>query len=162
MYKNSLKITSSSLLIALCVSACAPNEAGKVNKTHVGTAGGAVAGALLGSQIGGGSGRMVAVALGALAGGALGHSIGSQLDKADVDAMNKTQYRALEYAKTGQQVSWNNPDSGVHGYVIPTKTYSTHGQNCREYTQTVVIGGKTQQGFGKACRRDDGSWEIVK
>ena len=31
---------------------------------------------------------------------------------------------------------------------------------CREYTQTVAIGGVTQQGHGTACLQADGSWKI--
>lgn len=33
---------------------------------------------------------------------------------------------------------------------------------CREFTQTVTIGGKMQQGYGTACLQPDGSWEIQK
>lgn len=32
---------------------------------------------------------------------------------------------------------------------------------CREFTQTVYIGGKPQQGYGTACMASDGSWDIV-
>jgi hypothetical protein len=31
---------------------------------------------------------------------------------------------------------------------------------CREFTQTVTIGNKTQQGWGTACLQPDGSWQI--
>ena len=33
---------------------------------------------------------------------------------------------------------------------------------CREYTKTIRIGGKIEVGYGEACRRDGGVWEIVK
>lgn len=32
---------------------------------------------------------------------------------------------------------------------------------CREYTKTVSVGGGTEQAYGTACLRPDGSWEIV-
>jgi hypothetical protein len=32
---------------------------------------------------------------------------------------------------------------------------------CREYTKNVYIGGRTEQAYGTACYRPDGSWEIV-
>ena len=32
---------------------------------------------------------------------------------------------------------------------------------CREYQQTLRIGDKEQPGYGFACRRPDGSWQIV-
>ncbi|WHQ46434.1 MAG: RT0821/Lpp0805 family surface protein [Candidatus Midichloria sp.] len=164
MYKFSLETISIPLILSLAVVACVPsiNQAGKINKTHADTVNGAIVGGLLGSHIGGGTGNVAATTTGALAGGIMGHSIGDQLDHADIEAINRTQQKALEYAKTGQQVSWKNPDTGASGYVVPTKTYVMHGQNCREYTQTVKIGGKTQEAFGHACRREDGAWEIIQ
>ena len=33
---------------------------------------------------------------------------------------------------------------------------------CREYTKTIYIGGKAVEGYGTACRQQDGSWEISK
>lgn len=32
---------------------------------------------------------------------------------------------------------------------------------CREYTQSFTVGGKTQNGYGTACREPDGSWKII-
>ena len=32
---------------------------------------------------------------------------------------------------------------------------------CREYTQTIIVGGVPQYGYGQACFKPDGSWEIV-
>jgi surface antigen len=34
-------------------------------------------------------------------------------------------------------------------------------QNCREFTQTVIIGGQPQRGVGRACQQPDGSWRIA-
>jgi surface antigen len=38
---------------------------------------------------------------------------------------------------------------------------SESGKYCREFQQTVTIGGKTEQAYGTACRQPDGSWQIV-
>ena len=32
---------------------------------------------------------------------------------------------------------------------------------CREYTIDAIIGGKTEQIYGTACRQSDGSWKTV-
>jgi len=32
---------------------------------------------------------------------------------------------------------------------------------CREFTQTVTVGGRLQSGYGTACMQPDGSWQIV-
>ncbi|HLO78980.1 MAG TPA: RT0821/Lpp0805 family surface protein, partial [Magnetospirillum sp.] len=56
---------------------------------------------------------------------------------------------------------WNNPDSGHYGTVTPTRTYeAAPGQYCREYQQTINVGGQEQRSFGTACRQSDGSWRV--
>jgi hypothetical protein len=32
---------------------------------------------------------------------------------------------------------------------------------CREYQQTVIIGGVQQQAYGVSCQQADGSWKLV-
>jgi surface antigen len=75
--------------------------------------------------------------------------------------MVKAEQRAYD-APIGQTITWNNPDSGNHGTVTPTRDgTAANGQYCREYQQTVVIDGKSQSAYGTACRQPDGSWKIV-
>ena len=151
------------ICMSVLSSACAPNEAGQTNKTAIGTVGGAAAGALLGSTIGKGSGKILGIAAGAVLGGIAGNAIGASLDRNDLIYKNQAEMMALENNKVGVSSAWRNPDSGNSGYIVPTRTYIAEGgRNCREYTQTIKVGGKTQEGFGKACRRNDGSWEIVQ
>jgi surface antigen len=143
----------------LALSACAQNQG---QKQTGGTLIGAGLGALAGSQIGGGRGQLAAVAIGALAGAFLGGEVGKSLDRADELAMERTSQQALESNRTGQASGWKNPDSGHSGTVTPTETYQTaSGNHCREYQQTVTIGGKTERAHGRACREPDGTWKIV-
>jgi surface antigen len=122
---------------------------------------GAGLGALAGSQIGHGKGQLAAVAIGTLAGAFLGSEVGKSLDRADRLAMQQTTQRALETGQTGYVSTWRNPDSGHMGTVTPTRTYAApSGMPCREYTQTVNIGGQQETAYGKACRQPDGSWQI--
>lgn len=59
--------------------------------------------------------------------------------------------------------TWRNPDSGHSGTFTPTRTYrEPEGRYGREYTQTVLIGGEEHKAYGRACRRPDGTWQIVK
>lgn len=131
-------------------------------KQTIGGLGGAVLGGLLGSQVGGGSGRLVAVGAGAVLGGLLGSSIGKSLDDTDKLMMERTTQASLEHVQTGQTSTWSNPDSGHAGTITPTKTYQEPGgQYCREYQQTVTVGNEQQEAYGTACRQPDGSWKIV-
>ncbi|MBY0354365.1 MAG: glycine zipper 2TM domain-containing protein [Rickettsiales bacterium] len=134
-----------------------------VNKQQIGTLAGAAGGALLGSQIGGGRGQLAAVAIGTLLGAGIGSEIGTSLDKADIAYANQTMQRALESSQPGQTLPWSNPQSGVNGSVTPSNYYQTAGgQYCREYTHTINIGGRTEEGVGRACRQPDGSWGLVQ
>jgi triosephosphate isomerase len=35
------------------------------------------------------------------------------------------------------------------------------GRYCREFQQTVTIGGRTEQAYGTACMQPDGAWEVI-
>jgi surface antigen len=132
-------------------------------KEGAGTLIGGLGGALIGSQFGGGSGRLVGVAIGTVAGALIGQEIGRSLDRADRLAMENTANQALEYNRSEQTSSWRNPDTGNSGTVTPVRTYrEPSGRYCREYTQTVMIGGEEHKAYGTACRKPDGQWQIVK
>jgi hypothetical protein len=38
---------------------------------------------------------------------------------------------------------------------------SAAGQYCREFQQSIDIGGRNQPAYGTACQQPDGSWTIV-
>lgn len=63
---------------------------------------------------------------------------------------------------TGTYSTWENPDTGHAGSFTPTRTYQRPtGQYCREYQQTIRVGGEVQESYGTACREPDGTWRIV-
>jgi surface antigen len=136
-----------------------PGEFG-ANKTTAGTLLGAGLGAFAGSKVGSGSGKLAATAIGGLLGAVAGHSIGSSLDQADLMYANRAGQQAFEYGRSNVPVEWRNPDTGHAGTVTPVRTYETEGRYCREYQQTIVVGGQTEQAYGTACRQPDGSWQI--
>jgi surface antigen len=153
---------SAALFIAggLAVSLAACEGAGQ--KQVGGAVLGGAAGGLLGSTIGGGSGRLAATAAGTLLGALAGSEVGKSLDRVDQMYAARTTQSALETKPSGASTTWANPDSGHSGTVTPVRTYQTpQGQYCREFQQTVTIGGKTESAYGTACRQPDGSWKIV-
>lgn len=152
-----------SALVAL--SGCETNEYGEYGlggmgpKQTAGTLIGAGLGGLVGSQIGSGSGQLAAVAVGTLAGAFLGSEIGKSLDRQDREYAYRAQYSAVQY---GRPYNWHNPQSGNYGHVQPGPLYTApYGQQCREYTHTVYIGGEPKQAYGTACLQPDGSWRIT-
>ncbi len=143
---------------ALILAAC--EDAGQ--KETAGTVIGGVAGAVLGSQVGSGSGRLVATAIGTLAGAMIGSEIGKSLDRADQLAMAQAEQKA-HTAPVGEKIVWNNPDSGNSGSVTPIRDGRNTQSNayCREYQTTVVIDGREQSAYGTACQQPDGSWKVI-
>jgi surface antigen len=142
----------SSLSLSVLLASCT-----QMNNEGAGTVTGGVLGGLIGSQFGGGSGKVAAAAGGALLGSYLGGNIGRTMDRLDRLEME----RALETAPTGREIIWQNPDTGNRYTVKPTRTYYANKQPCREYITKAVIGGRTQQIYGKACRQADGAWRVV-
>ncbi|MBT5074966.1 MAG: hypothetical protein HOJ34_12910 [Kordiimonadaceae bacterium] len=128
-------------------------------KEESGTLLGAIGGALIGDALGGGD---VGVAVGALAGAYAGRSVGRQLDEADQAKMYQATQGSLETGVSGNASTWYNPDSGNSGTVTPQPAYdNTEGQYCREYQQTVTIGGAVETAYGTACRMPDSTWKII-
>ena len=132
---------------------------GRCNRELLGSLLGAAAGGLAGSQIGDGQGQLAAVAGGTLLGFLIGGTIGRNMDEVDQNCVGQV----LEHAGDGQQIAWNNPQTGAQYQVVPTRTVQgSDGRYCREYTATSVVSGRNQQTYGRACRQPDGSWQIVQ
>ena len=166
MRKNLL--TASVISLTLLAACAQPGDAnrgvmsgGGVTKSDIGTLAGAGLGAWGGSNIGKGKGNIAAIAVGTLLGAGLGHEVGGSLDRADMAYYNQTSQRALETGRVGTTTTWQNPDSGNSGTITPTRTFQNGNQYCREYTQTINVGGKAQSGYGTACRQPDGSWQVA-
>ncbi|MEE8189211.1 MAG: RT0821/Lpp0805 family surface protein [Kiloniellales bacterium] len=153
-----VKTVLAAMALVFLTAACQDGRYG--TKQTVGALGGAAAGGLLGAQIGHGKGQLAATAAGVLIGALIGSEIGRSMD--EVDRMKAEQaYSQATTAPVGQTITWNNPNTGNYGTVTPTRegTRAT-GEYCREFQQTVVVGGQEQDAFGIACRKPDGSWEI--
>lgn len=145
------------LVCAAMLSACE----GAGNKQIGGTVVGGALGGLLGSKIGSGRGQLVGVGLGALLGAFLGSETGKSLDKADEAYARQTAQHAFETTPAGTRTQWHNPDTGNTGTITPTKTYENpDGSYCREFQQTITVGGKSESAYGTACRQPDGSWKM--
>ena len=155
MNKRITKIGALLLVVPfLALAGCRTTDFGE--KTGIGAALGAAGGGLIGAAAGGGpTGIVAGVLLGGLAGGAVGNA----LEQEDRRIAQKNSQLALERMRQGETSTWKNPDSGNSGSITPTRTYQkANGAFCREYQQTVTVGGKEERAFGTACRQPDGQW----
>jgi surface antigen len=146
------------LLVPALLAACGPDGP---NKADTGMVVGAVAGGILGNQIGKGGGNIAATAIGAVVGGIVGSEIGRSLDKQDRMLAQEAEFDALERGQSGSVRKWRNPDNGRYGEVIPSKPYKRNALDCRDYTHKIYINGKPQAMKGTACRNPDGTWSNV-
>src|ERR1700730_1471574 len=144
------------LSVAACTADSGPKEVG-------GTAGGAVAGGVIGNAIGGSAGnRLAGTVIGAAVGGLIGNRIGASLDDEDRRRAYAAQMQALAARPAGAPVAWRNPDDGRYGNVVPGPAYQANGATCRQYTETVFIDGSPQTARGTACRNPDGTWTAIE
>ncbi len=127
-----------------------------------GTVIGATVGGVVGDQFGDGSGNKVATAVGAMVGAYVGQRLGAQLDETSRLRANAAAQRALS---TGEEIYWENPNNAggaASGSFIPKRSGVTaSGRECREYTTTIIVGGREEQGYGTACLSPSGDWEVV-
>jgi surface antigen len=146
-------------VMLVMLSGCT-NEAGKLNKKNVGIGAGALGGALLGSTLGKGEGKILAMVAGAAIGGIAGGSIGSYMDKADLEEMKRAEQKALEDVNDGSSLPWKGENSSGTVTILKTDRSADRSTYCREYQSNVTIGGEVKKAYGTACRKPDGSWEI--
>ncbi len=162
--KNSIKRISALVAVAFTITACGTNPAtgaGTFNRSDASTVIGGVVGAIAGGQFGDGRGKVIA----SIGGGLLGAYIGNRVEN-HLTEHDKLKYRVAELeankAPIGETVEWYNPESGNQGTITPVREGETaSGRYCREYQQTITIGGKLEEAYGQACQQPDGSWEII-
>jgi surface antigen len=66
--------------------------------------------------------------------------------------------RALS-APIGENIVWN--DARAAGSVQVTRDGYAGDKYCREFQQTITVGGESQAAWGIACQEPDGSWKLV-
>ena len=126
---------------------------------------GGVAGAVLGNQFGSGDGRVAMTAIGAVIGATVGAQIAESLDAASQQQANVATQQALNTAPVGGTVTWDNPANTTgpaSGSTVITRAgVNDAGRTCREFRQTITVGGQQETGVGVACLAGDGNWDLM-
>lgn len=81
-----------------------------------------------------------------------------------VDEQAQREHEAAQMKATtavvGEKIVWET--EAASGYVVTTKEgINNNGLTCREYQQTITVGGKNEEAYGTACLQADGSWKIA-
>ncbi len=155
-----MKLLTAAIATSLLLGACAEN--GQFDSQTLGPVMGGLAGGFLGSQFGEGSGKTAMAIAGALAGAWAGSKIAQGMTAQDRGYYDRAASQAAS-APVGKTVTWYSPESGAQGTITPTRDgRADSGEYCREYQQTITVGGKTQKAYGTACRQPDGSWKVIQ
>lgn len=92
---------------------------------------------------------------------ALTETMAKVLDDRDRVFVAAAQFEALEHGPAGGSRDWSNPANGHAGTVTPGPTYSVNQYSCRDFSQRVVIGDRSEVSRATACRQPDGTWRPI-
>lgn len=128
---------------------------GRCNTDEVLTVIGAVAGGVIGNRTASAENRAIATLAGAIIGGVIGNRVGDAIDDRDRACIG----HSLELVGSGRYVEWQNVTTGVWYQVRPLRDID---RRCREFElQSRPSKGKARKDRLRACRDDDGRWNIV-
>jgi len=148
-------------IIGFMLAACAEEAVPDKNGTGSLIGSGANASMASSAAAEGTAKRSPTAVISALLGGLIGNRIDSALDDEDKQRAYAAQLDALDRAPAGAPRSWQNPESGRHGTVVPGPAYQQAGRNCRAFTHTIYINDRPQTARRTACQNPDGSWSAV-
>lgn len=80
------------------------------------------------------------------------------------DLAEKTKAESRAYtAPIGQQITWNNQQTGNYGTITPLRDgYTATGAYCRDFLRVEVVGGQQQQNQVKLCQQPNGTWKSTQ
>lgn len=94
-------------------------------------------------------------------GGAAGPLVAGEIQSSMTPVDNGCVGLTLEYARNNQPIAWQNPGNRAQYQVTPIRAYQApNGLNCREYTTTATINGRSQRIDDTACRLPNGLWQL--
>lgn len=82
-----------------------------------------------------------------------------QLSSRSKTAMSQAQFNALQFGRVGAPRTWNG-DSGQSGSITVGPYVRVNLIDCRDFTNTVTVGGQNFVKQGTACRDGSGSWTV--
>ena len=143
----------------VCLSVLALILAGCGSKAQQGGVVGGLTGALAGSHVGPDDDkhRLENALIGAGIGALFGYAVGNELDKYDRGRIGQT----LEYAPSYETSEWVNPDTGHRYQATPYPARENEGRICRDILVDAWIEGRREKVRSRACRRQNGQWELV-
>jgi surface antigen len=132
-------------------------SSGRCNREEIGAVLGSVAGSVVGAKVASPENRTVGIIIGAAAGALIGAKIGRELDAGDRGCFG----HALEIARPGHRVTWENRDTGVRYSLVPGEGHKQGTTACRDFTLEATAGAQKSKRSGKACQQSQGVWKVM-
>ena len=157
-----MKINFKNKIFIFCflfLSAC--TSSGNIDKTAIMKTSSTAVGGYFGYQLG--DGDLLSTTVGSTLGAIVGSYLLDIINQDDYYFFKKETLRVLEINDNNSLVSsgyWKNPKSGNKG-VIKIKGY-IGSPECRLIENIYVIGNKSNNTFGTACREKSGQWAMIK
>jgi surface antigen len=130
---------------------------GNCKREQIGAVLGGFVGGAIGSQVGDGDSRPVAIAIGTIAGAFIGSRIGREMDQSDRGCLG----HALELSGDKEKVTWTGADGRTTYQLTPVRSFERAGVSCREFDLAVASAERRETRRAKACPAGDGNWRIV-
>lgn len=90
-----------------------------------------------------------------------GNALGRQPYPEDIRSVNHGFTKATR-VPVGETVYWHSKRTGHWGTFCPIRDgHALCGDYCREFVTTTVIDGHTERTYGTACRKPNGTWELM-
>lgn len=75
--------------------------------------------------------------------------------------LTETLHQALDNRADGENVTWENPQSGHHGRIEIIDTHEDYDTTCRTIRVHTTAGGREGGGVYRLCRADDDTWRFA-
>ena len=85
--------------------------------------------------------------------------VGEALNTDDRNVYLGAYQRALA-APVGETMAWNS--GNISGEVTTTRDGWAGERYCRQFSQSITVGGQAQESVGTACQTPGGGWQLVQ
>lgn len=124
---------------------------------------GSTVGALIGSNYGSGNMNALATILGATGGYLIGGQIAIIMSEKEKKELSNVTNESLENSEINESSFWESKQNeSLKAEIIPIENFSLNNYSCRKYKQIIINDNKKNISESKACRDDNGNWQILK
>lgn len=89
-------------------------------------------------------------------------SFADGLEAADKLIVSKAERQALDYGESGEKIGWVGQTKKAKGTIVAFQPFRVGRASCRRFEHKMTMVGEIKSVNGTACKKNDGSWRLVK